>query len=280
MSYNYCIHCNIIHRTNITTQISVIYIDVPFYARLSTILHYLWTIVFTRLSALSGLHVHAVNIRHNSIVHIDQSKTNFRKRLTIILVTLRESQTPKAWATSSLREPHIPTSRAIPSERGNSPVCTRSEWHDIVTKMSSVQNNNYMKIVTTTASHWKWVMAMNPRPSVYRIENRVIYHTSRPDMHSWDPIHHVHHMYIASWYSWDSVRHVSIINYTHRVKTCIHKINSLLQGRHFRGAGGPSPPQGKRKKRKKKEKKEKREKKEEKKRKKRRELWITSNYYI
>ena len=38
-----------------------------------------------------------------------------------------------------------------------------------------------------------------------------------------------------------------------------------LQGRHLRGAGGPSPPQGKRKKEKKKEKKEKREKKREKK---------------
>ena len=45
------------------------------------------------------------------------------------------------------------------------------------------------------------------------------------------------------------------------------------QGRHLRGAGGPSPKE----KEKKKEKKEKREKKEKKER---WELWITLNYYI
>ena len=48
--------------------------------------------------------------------------------------------------------------------------------------------------------------------------------------------------------------------------TCTLMKNGLLrkQGRHLRGAGGPSPPQGKRKKEKKKEKKrEKREKKKE-----------------
>ena len=59
----------------------------------------------------------------------------------------------------------------------------------------------------------------------------------------------------------------------------------LYQGRHLRGAGGPSPPPPppprKKKKEKKKEKKEKKKKEKKKKKKKeRRELWITSNYYI
>ena len=56
------------------------------------------------------------------------------------------------------------------------------------------------------------------------------------------------------------------------------------QGRHLRGAGGPSPPPPRKKKKEKKKEKEENKKKKKKKKKKRekerRELWITSNYYI
>ena len=76
-----------------------------------------------------------------------------------------------------------------------------------------------------------------------------------------------------------SIRKYQFTIFTLHYKVIIQTLLSLLQGRHLRRAGGPSPPPKEKEKKKEKKKREKKEKKKERK-KERSELWITSNYYI